>query len=59
MVLSCVAWCLVKHRKKFIFTFYLMDLSEIRWEDVDWIRLAQDRYQWRAVVNMGMNLLFP
>jgi hypothetical protein len=28
-----------------------MDLSVIGWESVDWIRLAQDRIQWRAVVS--------
>jgi hypothetical protein len=28
-----------------------MDLREIGWEGVDWIRLAQDRDSWRAVVN--------
>jgi hypothetical protein len=33
-----------------------MDLREIGWEVVDWIHLAQDRDQWRAVVNMVMNL---
>jgi hypothetical protein len=26
---------------------------------VDWTQLAQDRDQWRAVVNMAMNLLVP
>jgi hypothetical protein len=25
--------------------------------DVDWIRLAQDRDRWRAVVSAAMNLL--
>jgi hypothetical protein len=30
-------------------------LREIKWEDVDWIHLAQDRYQWRAFVNEVMN----
>jgi hypothetical protein len=29
-----------------------LDLREIRWEVVGWIHLAQDRNQWRAVVNM-------
>jgi hypothetical protein len=33
-----------------------MYLTEIRWEDVDWIHRAQDRDQWRAVVNTVMNL---
>jgi hypothetical protein len=32
-----------------------MDLSEIRWEVVDWIHLAQDRDQWRAVVSTVVN----
>jgi hypothetical protein len=33
-----------------------MDTREIGWEGVDWIHLAQDRDQWRSVVNMVMNL---
>jgi hypothetical protein len=32
-----------------------MDLREVGWE-VDWIRLAQDKGRWRAVVNSVMNL---
>jgi hypothetical protein len=36
-----------------------MDLGEIRWEGVDSIHLAQDRDQWRAVVNTLMNLRLP
>jgi len=35
------------------------NLREIRWEDVDWIPLAQDRDQCWAVVNTVMNLLVP
>jgi len=33
-----------------------MDLKKTGREGVDWIHLAQDRDQWRAVVNTVMNL---
>jgi hypothetical protein len=33
-----------------------MDLREIGLGGVDWIRLAQDRDRWWAVVNTAMNL---
>jgi hypothetical protein len=33
-----------------------MDLGEIGFGGVDWIRLAQDRDRWRAVVSEVMNL---
>jgi hypothetical protein len=36
-----------------------MDLREIGWGDMDWIDLAQDRHQWRALVNTVMNLRVP
>jgi hypothetical protein len=36
-----------------------MDLGEVRWGDVDWIGLAQDRNRWRAVVNSVFNLRVP
>jgi hypothetical protein len=32
---------------------------EIRFGDVDWIHLAQDRDRWRALVNTVMNLWVP
>jgi hypothetical protein len=32
-----------------------MDLREIGFGGVDWIRLAQDRDRWRAVVSVAMN----
>jgi hypothetical protein len=33
-----------------------MDLREIEWDGRDWIELAQDRDQWRALLNTAMNL---
>jgi hypothetical protein len=36
-----------------------MVLREIGWGGMDWIYLAQDRNQWRTVVNMVMNLWVP
>jgi hypothetical protein len=34
-----------------------MDDREIGWDGVDWIHMAQDRDQWRALVNTVLNLL--
>jgi hypothetical protein len=36
-----------------------MDLRRIGWCDMDWIDLAQDRDQWRALVNAVINLRVP
>jgi hypothetical protein len=36
-----------------------MDLREIGWDGVDWIDLAPDKDQWRALVNTVMNLRVP
>jgi hypothetical protein len=36
-----------------------MDLREIGWDRVDWIDMAQDRDQWRALVNTELNLRVP
>jgi hypothetical protein len=36
-----------------------MDLRELGWGDMDWIDLAQNRDQWRALVNTVMNLRAP
>jgi hypothetical protein len=33
-----------------------MNLREIRWIDMDWTDLAQDRDKWRDLVNTVMNL---
>jgi hypothetical protein len=34
-------------------------LREIGWDCMNWIDLAQDRDQWKALVNMVMNLRVP
>jgi hypothetical protein len=34
-------------------------ILEIGWDDMDWIDLAQDRDQWRALVNAVMNFRVP
>jgi hypothetical protein len=36
-----------------------MDLKEIGWGGVEWIDLAEDRDQWKGVVNMVMNFKVP
>jgi hypothetical protein len=33
-----------------------IDLREIGWDGMDWCNLAQDKDQWRALVNTVMNL---
>jgi hypothetical protein len=36
-----------------------MNLREIGWDGMDWINVAQDRNQWRALVNTAMNIRVP
>jgi hypothetical protein len=36
-----------------------IDLIEIGWDGMDWIDLAQNRDQWRVLVNTVMNLVVP
>jgi hypothetical protein len=36
-----------------------MDLREIGWDGMDWIDLAQDREQWRALLDAIMNFRVP
>jgi hypothetical protein len=46
-------------RTKFLYRWVdniKMDLRELGWDGVDWIDMAQDRDQWRALVNTVLNL---
>jgi hypothetical protein len=36
-----------------------INFKEIGWEDSDWIHVAQDRDQWRSLVNTVMNIEVP
>jgi hypothetical protein len=36
-----------------------MDLRKLVWDGMDWVVVAQSRDQWRALVNMAMNLRIP
>jgi hypothetical protein len=36
-----------------------MDLREIEWDCMDWIDLAQNREQWKALSNTVINLRVP
>jgi hypothetical protein len=33
-----------------------MDIKGVRWGDIDWIELAQDRGRWWVLLNAMMNL---
>jgi hypothetical protein len=45
-------------RRKWVVNIKL-DLREIVWDGMDWIDLAQDGDQWRALLNRIMKLLVP
>jgi hypothetical protein len=45
-------------RRKWVYNIKI-DLREMGYDGMDWIYLAQDRDQWRALVNTVMNLRVP
>jgi hypothetical protein len=47
-----------RRRRKWVDNIKI-DPREIEWRGMDWIHLAQDRDQWRAVGNTVMNLQVP
>jgi hypothetical protein len=36
-----------------------MGLQDVGYRDMDWIKMAQDRDRWRALVNAVMNIRVP
>jgi hypothetical protein len=36
-----------------------IDRREIEWDGMEWIDMAEDRDQWRALVNTAMKLRIP
>jgi hypothetical protein len=53
-----VGWVLGRARRRWEDNIK-MDLGDIGIDGANWIQLAQDRVQWRAFVNMVMNLWVP
>jgi hypothetical protein len=49
---------LVRQRRSWVSNIK-MDLREIESEGRDWIDMAQDRDQWRALMNTVLNLRVP
>jgi hypothetical protein len=45
-------------RRRWVYSIKI-DLREIGWDGMDWIDLALDRDQWRALLNTVMNVRVP
>jgi len=50
---------LTQSRNFWIHPCIRVDVGEIGWEGVDWMQLAQDRYELQALVNTVKNLQVP
>jgi hypothetical protein len=45
-------------RKETRWAYIKMDIEELGWDGMDWSNLAQDRNQWRALMNTIINFRF-
>jgi hypothetical protein len=45
-------------RRRWVYNIKI-DLRKIEWDGMDWIDLAQDRDQWKALVNAVINFRVP
>jgi hypothetical protein len=48
-----------QERKRPLDVRIILDLGETQWDGVDWVHVAQNRDQWRSLVNTVMNLRVP
>jgi hypothetical protein len=61
--LSCIGYCWESQRERYhcedwdVGGWIILDLGETGWGGVDWIGVAQDRYNWRSLPNAVMNRL--
>jgi hypothetical protein len=49
----------LRRRRRMCVNNIKMGLRETGWDGVDWIDMAQDSDQWRALVNTVLNLRVP
>jgi hypothetical protein len=49
---------LVRPRRRWVDNIKI-DLRDVGWDGLEWISLAQDRDQWRALMNTVMNVRVP
>jgi hypothetical protein len=49
---------LERHRRKWVDNIKIYPV-EIRWVGLEWTGLAQDRYRWKVLVIVEMNLRVP